>query len=167
MVAEHSPLFWIEPSADDPAGPSASSRDAVDLDWIRPDLEEAKARLALLEDEQRPEAVARRRARGQRTARENLTDLCDPGSFIEYGGLAVAAMRSTRSIEELERQTPADAIITGSATVGADHFGENAARCNARACSLTVEISDCHRISSSTGSNLLMTLPPGPPCGPR
>ena len=56
-------------------------------------LQELRARIAATTDAKRPEAVARRRKTGQRTARENLADLLDPGSFHEYGGLAVAAQR--------------------------------------------------------------------------
>lgn len=100
-----------------------------EIDAIRPDLAEARARHALLLDESRPDAVQRRRDRGQRTARENLDGLCDPGSFIEYGALAVAAMRKVRPLEELQRKTPGDAIITGFGTVNADLFGAEKARC--------------------------------------
>ena len=50
-------------------------------------------------DGARPEAVAKRRRKGYRTARENLEDLCDAGSFVEYGQLAVAAQRQRRSME--------------------------------------------------------------------
>lgn len=99
------------------------------LDEIRPDLAQMQERHALLLDENRPEAVARRRDRGQITARGNLDNLCDPDSFIEYGGLAVAAMRKNRSAEDLQRKTPADAIITGFGTVNADLFGPEKARC--------------------------------------
>lgn len=99
------------------------------LDSIRPDLAEVRARHDLLRDESRPEAVARRRDRGQVTARQNLENLCDPDSFIEYGALAVAAMRKNRSLEELQRKTPGDAIITGFGTVNADLFGADEARC--------------------------------------
>ena len=129
VVAEGQCLFWMELGEAPSAAAGSRSRAEADLDQIRPDLAEAEARLALLEDRSRPEAVERRRARGQRTARANLDDLCDPGSFVEYGGLAVAAQRSTRPISELERKTPADAIITGTATVNADRFGDAAARC--------------------------------------
>jgi len=76
-------------------------------------------------DEARPEAVAKRRARGFRTARENLDDLCDPGSFVEYGQLAVAAQRSRRSIEDLRKNTAADGVITGLATINAGEFGKS------------------------------------------
>ena len=74
-------------------------------------------------DSSRPEAVSSRHAKGYRTARENLDDLCDPGSFVEYGQLAVAAQRQRRSEEELRRQTPADGVITGLATINAEQFG--------------------------------------------
>lgn len=80
--------------------------------------------LALTEDRARTDAVARRRSRGYRTARENLADLCDPGSFIEYGQLAVAAQRSRRSLDDLRRGTPADGVLTGLATINSDFFGE-------------------------------------------
>jgi len=103
--------------------------EAIDLDHVRPDLAAVFARHALLEDAHRPEAVQRRRSRGQRTARENLAELCDPDSFIEYGALAVAAQRRTRPLEELQRKTPADAILTGFGTVNAGLFGVEAARC--------------------------------------
>jgi acetyl-CoA carboxylase carboxyltransferase component len=64
-------------------------------------------------DPARPEAVARRRGTGQRTARENVEDLCDPGSFVEYGPLVVAAQRRRRTMDDLIRNTPADGFITG------------------------------------------------------
>lgn len=40
-------------------------------------------RLAGLQDDARPAAVARRRATGQRTARENIAAVADEGSFSE------------------------------------------------------------------------------------
>jgi acetyl-CoA carboxylase carboxyltransferase component len=85
---------------------------------VRDDLAEVLDRHALVEDASRPEAVQRRRARGQRTARENLMDLCDAGSFVEYGALAVAAQQDRRSLDDLMRNTPADGFIAGLATVG-------------------------------------------------
>ncbi|MEO1370490.1 MAG: carboxyl transferase domain-containing protein, partial [Acidobacteriota bacterium] len=74
-------------------------------------------------DAGRPEATAKRKAKGYRTARENLEDLCDPGSFIEFGELAVAAQRRRRPVDELRSQTPADGVITGLGTVNADLVG--------------------------------------------
>jgi acetyl-CoA carboxylase carboxyltransferase component len=106
-----------------------TGRVVQDLDAIRPDLAEVQARHALLLDAARPEAVERRRSRGQRTARENLGALCDEDSFLEVGALAIAAMRKVRPVEELERKTPGDAIITGFGTINAELFGEEQARC--------------------------------------
>jgi len=79
-------------------------------------------------DAARPDAVAQRTSKGFRTARENLSDLCDADSFTEYGQLAVAAQRQRRSAEELRSRTPADGIITGLATINADQFGANATK---------------------------------------
>jgi len=83
----------------------------------RPDLQRVLERQARTQDAARPDAVARRHARNQRTARENIADLCDDGSFIEYGALAVAAQRSRRSEEDLIANTPADGMVTGIGSV--------------------------------------------------
>jgi acetyl-CoA carboxylase carboxyltransferase component len=91
---------------------------------VRPDLAELRARRALTEDAARPAAVERRHAAGGRTARENLADLVDAGSFVEYGRFAIAAQRGRRELEELIARTPADGFIGGTATVNADLFGE-------------------------------------------
>ncbi|MBS0437556.1 MAG: biotin/lipoyl-binding protein [Proteobacteria bacterium] len=84
---------------------------------LRPELNELREREALLRDDARPEAVARRHASGLRTARENVADLCDAGSFVEYGAFAYAAQARRRPVEELIRQTPADGMVTGLARV--------------------------------------------------
>ena len=94
----------------------------------RPELTELRQRVHTTTDEGRPDAVARRRKTGQRTARENIADLVDPDSFIEYGGLAVAAQRQRHSIEELVKNSPADGLITGIGTINAGQFGEENAR---------------------------------------
>lgn len=86
---------------------------------------ELRKTLETTEDSKRPDAVARRRARGYRTARENLEDLCDPGSFVEYGQLAVAAQRQRRDLDDLCANTPADGIITGLATVNSSLYGDD------------------------------------------
>jgi acetyl-CoA carboxylase carboxyltransferase component len=64
------------------------------------DLAEVRRRRALTEDDARSEAVERRRAAGGRTARENIADLVDPGSFVEYGRFAIAAQRGRRELED-------------------------------------------------------------------
>lgn len=100
---------------------------AVDLDRPRADLEEVRQRHLLTLDEGRPAAVSKRHEKGRRTARENIADLIDPGSFVEYGALAIAAQRSRRSEEDLIVNTPADGLVAGLATIGADRFGRAAA----------------------------------------
>ncbi|HTJ46370.1 MAG TPA: carboxyl transferase domain-containing protein [Kofleriaceae bacterium] len=90
--------------------------------------DELERRLAATRDEQRPEAVARRRKTGQRTARENVEDLIDAGTFVEYGALALAAQRSTRSLDDLIKASPADGIICGVGAVNGDRFAPDAAR---------------------------------------
>lgn len=90
---------------------------------VRPDLLRLQERLARTLDLARPEAVARRRAQGLRTARENVGDLCDEGSFIEYGALAVAAQRTRRSEEDLIANTPGDGMVTGIGSVNAARHG--------------------------------------------
>jgi acetyl/propionyl-CoA carboxylase alpha subunit/acetyl-CoA carboxylase carboxyltransferase component len=96
----------------------------VDPDHIRQDLAEVKARKRRTLDAERPEAVARRRATQQRTARENVEDLCDPGTFVEYGGLALAAQRARRSLDELIEKTPGDGMVTGVGRINGDLFPE-------------------------------------------
>jgi acetyl-CoA carboxylase carboxyltransferase component len=81
------------------------------------ELARLQARRATLQDAARPEAMARRHAGGLRSARENVADLLDAGSFSEFGAFAVAAQRSRRSEEDLQRHTPADGLITGMGTV--------------------------------------------------
>lgn len=93
----------------------------------REDLAELRARRALTEDAARPDAVVRRHEQGARTARENVEDLIDPGSFVEYGRFAIAAQRARRDLDELLARTPADGLVAGTATVNADVFGERAA----------------------------------------
>jgi len=73
-------------------------------------------------DQTRPDAVVKRHSKGFRTARENLADLVDIDSFVEYGQMAVAAQRNRYDSDELIKQTPADGIITGLASINADLF---------------------------------------------
>ena len=121
-------VVTADAAAADPALPLAGS-DGQAAARVRPDLQKLLDREALLADAARPAAVARRRGRGQRTARENLADLCDPGSFIEYGALAYAAQASRRSVEDLIANTPADGLITGTATINAACFTPEQTRC--------------------------------------
>ena len=86
--------------------------------------QEVHALQALTLDEQRSETIEKRHSKGYRSARENLNDLVDAGSFVEYGQLAVAAQRGRRTLEDLRSNTPADGIITGLATVNSELFGD-------------------------------------------
>jgi acetyl-CoA carboxylase carboxyltransferase component len=97
-------------------------------DAIRPELSELRTRLESTTDAGRPDAVARRRKTAQRTARENIADLVDEGTFVEYGALALAAQRQRHSIEELVRISPADGIVCGFGTVNGAMFDGNRAR---------------------------------------
>ena len=72
--------------------------------------------------------MAKRHARGHRSARENVADLCDSDSFIEYGQLVVAAQRLRRSLDDLMDNTPADGLVAGFGTINADDFGEEVGR---------------------------------------
>ncbi len=110
----------------------------VDPAHIRADLRDALARQALTQDAARAQAVDKRHRQGGRTARENIAQLCDANSFIEYGALAIAAQRQRRSVEDLERATPADGIVTGIGTVNAGSFPTADARCMVLAYDYTV-----------------------------
>ncbi|MBN1655222.1 MAG: carbamoyl-phosphate synthase large subunit [Deltaproteobacteria bacterium] len=103
--------------------------ESLDLDAVRSDLAEARQRHAATLDGARPDAVARRRKTGQRTARENVEDLCEPDSFIEYGALAIASQRSRLSIEELIARTPADGLIAGIGRVNSELFPGGESQC--------------------------------------
>ncbi|MEW6478152.1 MAG: carboxyl transferase domain-containing protein [Pseudomonadota bacterium] len=94
----------------------------------RADLRRLRDRERYLADDARPQAVARRHAMGMRTARENIADLCDEDSFIEYGALAVAAQRSRRTEEDLMANTPADGMVTGIGSVNGPVFGPQRSR---------------------------------------
>ena len=89
----------------------------VDLDRIRPDLAEVIERHDVGLDHRRPDAVARRRATDRRTARENVADLVDEGSFVEYAPLVIAGQRRRRALQELIERTPADGLVGGIGTV--------------------------------------------------
>ena len=125
VVGTADPLLVFIRTGAGAAGESVSA--AVDLDRSRADLDEVRHRHLLTLDEGRQAAVAKRHRQGRRTARENIADLVDPGSFVEYGALAIAAQRSRRSEEDLIANTPADGLVCGLATIGADRFGRTSA----------------------------------------
>ncbi len=93
----------------------------------REDLAEVLRRRALTQDDARPAAIDRRHASGARTARENIADLVDSGSFVEYGRFAIAAQRGRREVEDLIERTPADGLLAGTARINGELFGERSA----------------------------------------
>jgi acetyl-CoA carboxylase carboxyltransferase component/biotin carboxyl carrier protein len=126
-VYEGHPLAFIEER--DMGLSETEDQEQIDLDYIRPDLAEVKERQNITLDAARPDAVAKRRKIGQRTARENITDLCDPGTFTEYGSLVIAAQRRRRTIEDLIQNTPTDGMIMGTGSVNGDLFDDEKSRC--------------------------------------
>jgi acetyl-CoA carboxylase carboxyltransferase component len=119
-------LVVIEPGE---IATGAAAPEVAPSGGIRPELAELRTRREALLDESRPESMERRHGTGHRSARENLADLCDPGSFVEYGALVVAAQRRRRSIEELIERTPGDGLVGGIARVNGEVFGPDRARC--------------------------------------
>jgi len=105
---------------------------------MRPDLKEVIERHRYILDENRPEAVEKRKTKNQRTARANVADFFDGGDYIEYGALAVAAQRGRRPIEELIKRTPADGLIAGLGKVNGDLFPPEKSRCMVLAYDYTV-----------------------------
>ncbi|MEZ4502934.1 MAG: carboxyl transferase domain-containing protein [Dehalococcoidia bacterium] len=94
----------------------------VDLDYIRPDLAEIVERRDTTHDANRPDSVERRHSRGQRTVEENVDDLFDEGTVIEYGPVVLAAQARRRSLEELIEKSPRDGMITAVGSVNGDRF---------------------------------------------
>jgi len=127
LVQEGHALVYLERAEVAGARPVESREQ--DLDRIRPDLAEARERHAIGLDARRPDAVARRRKTGQRTARENVDDLVDPGTFVEYGPLVIAAQRRRRALDDLIARTPADGLVAGIGRVNGDLFGDSGTQC--------------------------------------
>ncbi|MXY88754.1 MAG: carbamoyl-phosphate synthase large subunit, partial [Dehalococcoidia bacterium] len=134
-IYEGHPVILIDEGDVEHGGEAAD--EAVDLDFVRPDLAEVHGRHAATLDENRPDAVARRRRTKQRTARENVDDLCDPGTFVEHGSLALTPGTGL-PLEEVVRRFPTDGMITGVGSVNGQHFDDEDARCVVLAYDYTV-----------------------------
>lgn len=106
-------LVEIDEASGEAALPSDVEQPTTPSGEVRDDLAAVLERHRMGLDEARPEAVARRRKTGQRTARENVDDLVDAGTFVEYGPLLIAAQRRRRSLEDLIERTPADGMLAG------------------------------------------------------
>lgn len=121
QVAKGETILLVEPQ--DSSAAAGDGAAAPDPDRIRADLAAVRSRQNQTLDEGRPAAVEKRRGRGQRTARENIADLLDAGSFAEYGQLAVAYRHSRYSADELLASSPADGFVAGLGTVNAALHG--------------------------------------------
>lgn len=128
-------LFFQAKKIEDTAGPILEQ---IKETTTRPDLQALQDRKQFLEDEARPAAMAKRKGRGQVSARQNLQQLCDEGTFKEYGGLVVAAQRSRRSEEDLMQNTPADGLISGTASINRACFDGKLQPCLVMAYDFTV-----------------------------
>ncbi len=126
VVREGYPIIFIEEA--EVEAKATETDEQIDLDHIRGDLAELNQRRAYIFDENRPEAVARRRKTGQQTARENIEQLVDAGSFKEFGSLVVAAQRARRTEQWLRERSPADGLITGICSVNGKLFDEEHSR---------------------------------------
>jgi acetyl/propionyl-CoA carboxylase alpha subunit len=128
-IFEDTPIMFVEPVA---GGGEYESNEMVDYDEIRPDLAEINHFQQLTKDESRPAATAKRHDAGKRTARENIYDLCDDGSFTEYGPLVTATRFRKDTFEEIEERvtrTTSDAMVMGVGRVNSDLVGADNARC--------------------------------------
>lgn len=126
-VAQGQPLLVLD-AVDEGADVEVQGGTVHDPDHIRADLQRVIDRHAFTLDAARPEAMAKRHAQGGRSARENIADLCDEGSFIEYGALAIAAQTRRRSKEDLIANTPADGMVTGIGGINGALFGDEKSR---------------------------------------
>ena len=124
-IREGYPLVFVEGAE---GGEASDAAEEIDPDYIRPDLAENYARHAYTLDENRPEAVARRRRFGFRTPRENIEQLVDAGSFKEYWPLIVARQHQKFSDEKLREYTPADGVVAGTASINGDLFDDEHSR---------------------------------------
>jgi len=111
VVEQGQLLLTLEPGAEDGSGEAAPAERPDGGE--RADLRAVRERHEVGLDAARPDAVAKRRERGRRTARENLGQLVDEGTFVEYGPLLFAAQERRRPREELIARTPADGLVAG------------------------------------------------------
>ena len=126
VVREGYPIVFIEEA--EVAGAAVAAESALDPDLIRGDLQETYDRHAFGLDENRPDAVARRRKLGHRMPRENIDRLVDPGSFKEYWPLVVARQHRRNSIEALRKNTPGDGVVAGMCAINGNLFDETRSR---------------------------------------
>lgn len=108
--------------------PEVSAVSSLPTGLDRPDLADVIERHAGGLDAARPDAVAKRRRRNRRTARENVADLVDEGSLVEYGPLVIAAQRRRRNVADLIANTPGDGLVGGIGDINGDLFADERTR---------------------------------------
>jgi len=121
----------------DVAAATGDEESEVDLDAIRPDLAEVLDRHAVTLDDARPDAVRKRRNTKQRTARENIDQLCDEGSFVEHGQLVLTPGTGLPK-EDIIRKFPTDGMVTGVGSINGEFFPDDRNRCVVMAYDYTV-----------------------------
>ena len=125
-VPEETVLMVIEES--EVEGEWRADQVDLDLDTPRPDLAEVIRRRSITTDESRQKQLERRHSQGARTARENIYDLADDGSFVQYGSLAIGqGLHGT--VDELLDYAPSDGLVMGLGHVNGDQFAEDRSRC--------------------------------------
>ncbi|MEZ5244473.1 MAG: carboxyl transferase domain-containing protein [Acidimicrobiales bacterium] len=132
VLAKGAVIATVTAGAITPRSPTTRRADPdadPDTDRERADLAELRERRAMLDDTARPDAVAKVHARGRRTARENLRDLVDEGSFEEYGSFMYAAQTARRERDDLIANTPGDGIVGGIGRINGDRFPDETSRC--------------------------------------
>jgi acetyl/propionyl-CoA carboxylase alpha subunit len=128
-IFEDTPILYIDPQ--DVGGEYVGAA-PPDPEEIRPDLAEVLRLRFLSTDEGRPAATAKRHAQGKRTIRESIADLCDEGTFTEYGPTVTAARLRSDSWETIEERmvrTAADGMVIGVGQVNGGLVGPDSARC--------------------------------------
>lgn len=135
-VREGAALFHLRPDADQQG--ETMTEESLDLESLRADLAAVQERHWQVTDAARPQAMENRHNKGLRSARENLDDLLDADSALEYGALALAAQRRRRTLDDLIQRSPADGLVAMVGTVNRQLFGAEASRCMALAYDYTV-----------------------------
>ena len=101
-------------AAADGAAAAAVTADALDLDRPRADLDEVRERHRVTLDEGRPDAVAKRRRIGRRTARENIDDLVRRGQLHRIRRAAPARAAGAPPRRSSSRRAPRTDSSAGS-----------------------------------------------------
>ena len=124
-VYEDHALIFVEESSE--LAESEETETTVNLEELRSDVAEVLERHEITLDKNRPDAIEKRRRTDQRTARENIDDLCDEGSFVEHGQLALTPGTGL-PLEEVIRKFPTDGMVTGIGSINGDFFGQDKSR---------------------------------------